>query len=126
MDIKLNLESFNKTYLIGDSITGNITIKNKRYESKYDLSLILIGRYHISNKRAQPPVKINEKFITKEYKIIINGDIQKGISPFEKKYRIKQFLNKKSFKPNFKKNKILYDIKPKTYTNFHIEKLHHK
>lgn len=81
MDIKLNLESFNKTYSIGDSITGNITIKNKRYESKYDLSLILIGRYHISNKRAQPPVKINEKFITKEYKIITNGDIQKGISP---------------------------------------------
>ena len=88
MDIKLNLESFNKTYSIGDSITGNIIIKNKRYESKYDLSLILIGRYHISNKRAQPPVKINEKFITKEYKIITNGDIQKGITPFEKKSRL--------------------------------------
>ena len=42
MDIKLNLESFNKTYSIGDSITGNIKIKNKRYESKYDLSLILM------------------------------------------------------------------------------------
>ena len=91
MDIKLNLESFNKTYLIGDSITGNITIKNKRYESKYDLSLILIGRYHISNKRAQPPVKINEKFITKEYKIITNGENKKEFLHLKKNIELNNF-----------------------------------
>ena len=52
---------------------------------------MLVGRYHISNKRAQPPVKTNEKFITKEYKIITNGDIQKGISPFEKNIEFNNF-----------------------------------
>ena len=81
MDIQLNLDSFNKTYSIGDLITGNITIKNKKNESKYNLSLILIGRYHLSNKKVQPPIRINEKFITKEHKIVTNSDLQKGISP---------------------------------------------
>ena len=80
MDIKINLESFNKTYSIGDSITGNISIKNKKYESKYDLSLTLIGRNYISNKRTQPPIKVNEIFITKQHKIITNGDLKKGLT----------------------------------------------
>ena len=80
MDIKINLDSFNKTYSIGDSITGNISIKNKKNESKYDLSLTLIGRYYLSNKRTQPPIKINETFITKKHKVITNGDLQKGLS----------------------------------------------
>jgi hypothetical protein len=81
MELQIILENFNKTYSVGDSITGTIQIKNRRNDLKYNLIIYLQGTYILSNRKSQPPTKIKETFLKKDLKIISEGTLEKSNNP---------------------------------------------
>ncbi len=81
MELQIILENFNKTYSVGDSITGTIQIKNRRNDLKYNLIIYLQGTYILSNRKSQPPTKIKKTFLQKDLKIISEGTLEKSNNP---------------------------------------------
>lgn len=74
MEIEILLDSFNKTYNVGDNITGTINVTSNEKNLEFlQLNINFIGSYNIKNNKANPPTVSVIKFYSKKLKIEENG-----------------------------------------------------
>lgn len=79
MEVTLSLDDFNKTYLVPDSITGNVLIINKEKQTmQINLKIILIGFYTFKNLKSNPPQAKNKIFLEKSIQVPTSGYLLKG------------------------------------------------
>jgi hypothetical protein len=76
--IQTHLESFNKIYREGDTMTGTVEVSSNE-DSKFEhITAIVTGQYTIKNAKVNPPQTSIIKFYTKKVKIAENGKITAG------------------------------------------------
>ena len=79
MEVTLSLDDFNKTYLVPDSITGNVLIINKEKQTlQINLKITLIGFYTFKNLKSNPPSAKNKIFLEKSIQVPTSGYLLKG------------------------------------------------
>jgi hypothetical protein len=80
MEIEIAFDSFNKTFNLGETITGEILIDNseKLTMDFQGMSMQLIGSYSIKNNKMTPPTVSVIKFFSKKLKIHDAGKLIYG------------------------------------------------
>ena len=79
MEVTISLDDFNKTYLVPDSITGNVLIISREKQTiQINLKMIIIGFYTFKNLKINPPQAKNVIFLEKSIQVPTSGYLLKG------------------------------------------------
>jgi hypothetical protein len=79
MEVTVSLDDFNKTYLIPESITGNVLIISKEKQTvQINLKIIIIGFFTLKNLKFNPPQAKNVIFFEKSIQVPTSGYLLKG------------------------------------------------
>jgi hypothetical protein len=79
MEVTISLDDFNKTYLVPDSITGNVLIISREKQTiQINLKMIIIGFYTFKNLKITPPQAKNVIFLEKSIQVPTSGYLLKG------------------------------------------------
>jgi len=79
MEVTVSLDDFNKTYLIPESITGNVLIISKEKQTvQINLKIIIIGFFTLKNLKFNPPQAKIVTFFEKSIQVPTSGYLLKG------------------------------------------------
>jgi len=79
MEVTVSLDDFNKTYLIPESITGNVLIISKEKQTvQINLKIIIIGFFTLKNLKSNPPQAKIVTFFEKSIQVPTSGYLLKG------------------------------------------------